>query len=101
VKGKPVVRVNDPSDLCVTRRKATERTSLGTVRVDDVEPSSTTESLEVSEGRPVVYEGDLTAQVLLDHHLKPRVLRFLYEPVTTSDDEHDFVTGGVQSQRST
>jgi hypothetical protein len=56
-----MVRVNDPSNLCVARSETTERTSLSAVGVDDVELSSTKDRLEVSERRSVVCEGNLTA----------------------------------------
>src|ERR1039458_3007865 len=39
--------------------------------------------------------------MLLDHHLKAGRLRFLDKSVATSNDEHDFVTAGVQSHCAT
>ncbi len=92
--------MNDPFDLCVTSGESTERTGLRAVCVDDVELSSTQDGLEVGECRSIVCQGDLTTEMFLKYHLKPGLPCFLNEPVSTSDDEHNFVTIGVQSHCS-
>ena len=98
VKRKAMVRVDDPPNFAVTCGEAPERACFGTVRVDDVELPGTEERLQVGESLPVVSEGDIALQMLLDDDLKACGFRLLDESVATADDEHDLIAVGVQRQ---